>query len=80
MGGEWREHEVRNLIDAGVLLIGDGYRAKNEELRGQGLPFARAGNINRPDLKANFNPRQPAVQHLRLQRSITTRRPVCHRN
>ncbi|MEJ5366082.1 MAG: hypothetical protein WHS86_13335 [Desulfosoma sp.] len=31
MGGEWREHEVRNLIDAGVLLIGDGYRAKNDQ-------------------------------------------------
>jgi type I restriction enzyme S subunit len=34
------------LIDAGVLAIGDGYRAKNSELASDGLPFARAGNID----------------------------------
>ncbi|MCC7195800.1 MAG: restriction endonuclease subunit S [Gemmatimonadaceae bacterium] len=34
------------LIEGGSLLIGDGYRAKNEELASSGLPFARAGNIN----------------------------------
>lgn len=37
---------IQELIDAGFLLIGDGYRAKNEELSKQGLPFARAQNIN----------------------------------
>lgn len=46
MAGEWRLHEVRALIDDGFLFIGDGYRAKNEELAFSGLPFARAGNIN----------------------------------
>src|SRR5690242_19885895 len=46
MAAEWRQHEVSALIDDGSLLIGDGYRAKNEELASSGLPFARAGNIN----------------------------------
>lgn len=34
------------LIDRGVLEIGDGYRAKNSELKSTGIPFARAANIN----------------------------------
>ena len=42
---EWRRYEVKELIDEGVLVIGDGYRAKNAELSRSGLPFARAGNI-----------------------------------
>lgn len=46
MGGELRRIQVQNLIDNGKLLIGDGYRAKNTELSANGLPFARAGNIN----------------------------------
>lgn len=46
MAGEWRRHEVSDLLNAGKLVIGDGYRAKNEELASNGLPFARAGNIN----------------------------------
>ncbi|WP_196234999.1 restriction endonuclease subunit S [Salinispora arenicola] len=33
------------LIQAGALEIGDGYRAKNSELNGNGLPFMRAGNL-----------------------------------
>jgi type I restriction enzyme, S subunit len=45
MPGEWHRHEVSELIAAGRLFIGDGYRAKNEELATEGLPFARAGNI-----------------------------------
>jgi len=45
MAGEWRQHDVSALIEGGSLLIGDGYRAKNEELTSSGLPFARAGNI-----------------------------------
>ena len=43
--GEWKKHEVKALIDDGALEIGDGYRAKNTELVGSGVPFARAGNI-----------------------------------
>ncbi|MCP9469505.1 MAG: DUF559 domain-containing protein [Nitrospira sp.] len=45
MAGEWQRHEVSQLLDAGILAIGDGYRAKNEELAASGVPFARAGNI-----------------------------------
>ena len=37
---------VQRLIDKGILSIGDGYRAKNDELSDEGIPFARAGNIN----------------------------------
>ena len=42
----WQHYEISDLISKGVLFIGDGYRAKNEELDKIGLPFARAGNIN----------------------------------
>ncbi len=41
----WRRRDVRALIRDGVLVVGDGYRAKNSELSSSGLPFARAGNI-----------------------------------
>ena len=33
------------LISGGALEIGDGYRAKNEELGGEGLIFLRAGHL-----------------------------------
>jgi len=33
------------LIEAGVLQVGDGYRAKNEELGGNGPIFLRAGHV-----------------------------------
>jgi len=46
MVGEWQSYEVSRLIAEGKLAIGDGYRAKNNELSSSGLPFARAGNIN----------------------------------
>lgn len=36
---------TEELIARGVLLINDGYRAKNSEMAGTGLPFARAGNL-----------------------------------
>ncbi|MBV5296763.1 MAG: restriction endonuclease subunit S [Rhodoferax sp.] len=42
----WLETSTGKLINAGVLIIGDGYRAKNDELVASGFPFARAGNIN----------------------------------
>lgn len=45
----WKEYQVSQLIEQGVLSIGDGYRAKNSELsanESDGIPFARAGNIN----------------------------------
>ena len=46
MASDWRRCEVSDLLNEGKLVIGDGYRAKNEELDSNGLPFARAGNIN----------------------------------
>lgn len=36
-----------NLIRDGVLEIGDGYRAKNAELGSPGLPFIRAGDLDK---------------------------------
>lgn len=46
MAGDLTRHRVSELIARGVLALGDGYRAKNTELGDQGLPFARAGNID----------------------------------
>jgi len=43
---EWVKHITSDLIDDGFLQIGDGYRAKNDELSSTGLPFARVSNIN----------------------------------
>lgn len=39
-------HKVSELIDLKIIDIGDGYRAKNSEMSAEGMPFARAGNIN----------------------------------
>jgi type I restriction enzyme S subunit len=38
--------KVDDLAKEGVLEIGDGYRAKNSELGGPGLPFIRGGDLN----------------------------------
>ncbi len=43
---DWRVTTTAELIAAGQLEIGDGYRAKNDELARDGLPFARAQNVN----------------------------------
>jgi type I restriction enzyme S subunit len=46
MAGEaFRRCTFQELIDDGVLEIGDGYRAKNEELGGSGPMFLRAGHV-----------------------------------
>jgi type I restriction enzyme S subunit len=42
----WTKWTNFQLIKNGILEIGDGYRAKNSEMGQDGLPFARAGNIN----------------------------------
>ena len=34
------------LVEAGVMVINDGYRAKRSELGSSGLPFVRAGNLH----------------------------------
>jgi type I restriction enzyme, S subunit len=61
---------IECLIREGLLEIGDGYRAKNEELSSSGLPFARAGNIN-----GGFNfagaDRFPVSQLSRVGRKIS---------
>ena len=44
-GGKWHKYDVSALISEKILVIGDGYRAKNTELSTVGIPFARAGNI-----------------------------------
>ena len=40
-----RRSTFAELIDRGILEIGDGYRAKNAELGGQGPIFLRAGKV-----------------------------------
>ena len=37
---------VSELVAKGILKVGDGYRAKNDELGSPGLPFIRAGELN----------------------------------
>jgi type I restriction enzyme S subunit len=51
----WKEYKTDELIAKDKLAIGDGYRAKNEELTSSGLPFARAGNINNGFLFKNVD-------------------------
>lgn len=46
MSSDWKKHKVSDLIADNILIVGDGYRAKNSELSISGIPFARAGNIN----------------------------------
>jgi len=41
-----RRYAISDLLEMKRLAIGDGYRARNDELSTQGIPFARAGNIN----------------------------------
>jgi type I restriction enzyme, S subunit len=45
MVGEWRTHTFADLIVSHALEIGDGYRAKNSELGGEGPIFLRAGHV-----------------------------------
>ncbi len=43
---DWRETTFQDLISAGALEIGDGYRAKNSELDGDGPLFLRSGRVS----------------------------------
>jgi type I restriction enzyme, S subunit len=38
--------KAKEFVSDGILEIGDGYRAKNDELGEPGLPFIRAANLN----------------------------------
>jgi len=44
-GDQGERTSFAELISDGALEIGDGYRAKNEELGGNGLMFLRAGHV-----------------------------------
>jgi type I restriction enzyme S subunit len=44
-GDRFKQTTFGELITEGALEIGDGYRAKNEELGGDGLIFLRAGHV-----------------------------------
>lgn len=46
MAFDWETHAFSSLIKAGALEIGDGYRAKNDELGGDGPIFLRAGHVS----------------------------------
>lgn len=39
--------KTSDLVAEGILDIGDGYRAKNSELGAPGLPFVRAGDLDK---------------------------------
>lgn len=54
---------VSDLTAESVLVIDDGYRAKNEELASAGLPFVRAGNIDE-------KMRLPKIQLARLIKGV----------
>ena len=41
----WKVSRTADLIAAGSLAIGDGYRAKNSEFRPEGWPFVRIRNL-----------------------------------
>jgi len=45
MSSEWRRISFEALIQEGVLQIGDGYRAKLNELGGSGLIFLRSAHV-----------------------------------
>jgi len=45
MPSDWNVRTFAQLIDQGALELGDGYRAKNNELGGNGLIFLRAGHV-----------------------------------
>jgi type I restriction enzyme S subunit len=43
---DWRQTTTAELLDRGVIEIGDGYRAKNAEfVENGGLPFVRVGDV-----------------------------------
>ena len=45
MAEGWRVVKVSDLIEAGALVINDGYRVTNKELGLTGIPFVRGGDI-----------------------------------
>jgi type I restriction enzyme S subunit len=64
-----RETTFGDLIASGVLEIGDGYRAKNAELDGDGPLFLRSGRVsdNRIDFTGNEHLPTASVPHLKAK-------------
>ena len=61
-GNGWTTTTFADLIEAGRLQIGDGYRAKNDELGGDGVIFLRAGHVS--DTGIDFNGTERFHSHL----------------
>lgn len=55
----WAVHKMKDLVEAGVLKISDGYRVTNLELGPTGIPFVRGGDIGDGWINAN------TVDHIR---------------
>ncbi len=62
MPSEWRTTRFQQLIDEDVLEIGDGYRAQNSELGGNGPIFLRAGHVT--DSHIDFSGVEHFHEHL----------------
>lgn len=60
------------LVERGVLEIGDGYRAKNSEMtKGSGLPFVRVGNVRDGYLDLSQVDRLPASYRESLKSKVS---------
>ena len=62
MAGKRRESTFQRLLDEGLLEIGDGYRAQNDELGGTGPIFLRAGHVT--DTHIDFTGVEHFHEHL----------------
>lgn len=62
MATDVRQYNFQQLIDEGLLEIGDGYRAKNDELGGSGPIFLRAGHVT--DSHIDFDGVERFHEHL----------------
>jgi type I restriction enzyme, S subunit len=62
MAGERRKTTFQQLLEDGLLEIGDGYRAQNNELGGTGPIFLRAGHVT--DSHIDFNEVEHFHEHL----------------
>ena len=62
MAGERRESTFQELLYEGLLEIGDGYRAQNNELGGTGPIFLRAGHVT--DSHIDFTDVEHFHEHL----------------
>lgn len=64
---------VQELLDDGLLIINDGYRAKNSELAEAGIAFVRAGNLTEDGLDLAGADRVPPDLAARVgsKRSVT---------